>query len=231
MRSIFFLLIAFATTISQAHCQPPVAVTDSSESWFDSMIGVENSGIINGPEYKMEFLGASTNPFFEAGEVKGMVRYRHERFYVPILYDVYKDEIIVKHQSASGKSWFIKLDKKLVQEFMISEHLFRNFDRGFHEVLFESDDFLLVARLSKATQVQNGLVNYVQTVQFFLVTVDRWKRLWNGRSFMSMLATKEEKKALKLFTKQNHIKVRRLRNEELVKVAKFVNVLRNKNND
>jgi len=110
-------MIGFA---SHAQSQSSPSAPDV-ESWFDSVIGIANSGIIDGPEYKMEFVGYRSDPFLKADAVKGSVRYKGETFHVPLIYDIYKDELIIKHPRSSGNIWFVQLDKKLVGNFSL-EH-------------------------------------------------------------------------------------------------------------
>jgi hypothetical protein len=221
-------LIAFAASISQARAQTQITQAAANEIWFDEIIGIENSGILNGPEYKMELMGASSNPFFISGEVKGMLRYNQEVFYAPLLYDIYKDEIIVKHIGASGRAWLIRLEKKLVQEFTVSGHLFRNFDRGFHEVIYEGNNFLVVSKRSKQPYIRNRVTDYVSIDKFFIVDAGRWTSLRNKQGFINMLTSKEDKKKVKLFLNQNKIKVHKFRAEDMVKAGTFINALRNK---
>jgi hypothetical protein len=216
---IFCFFIVVVASISRGQCQAPTAAI---EKWFDKTVGIENSGVINGPEYRMEMRGASSNPFFDKGEAQGMIRYNNEVFFVPLLYDIYKDVIIVKHLSnLSGAAWFVQPDKKLVEEFIIADRLFRNFDRGYHQVLFENNDFALVSRRAKITQVRKGIFNYIEADRFFIVSSNRWTTVWGKKSFIKMLAGKEDKKKLKLFINQQQIKVRKFRDEDLVKVATF----------
>jgi hypothetical protein len=215
--------------VSDACAQAETTTSVSNEKWFDEIIGIENSGIINGPEYKMGMLAAHSNPFFVAGEEQGSVNYNSGVFYVPLIYDIYKDELIVKYMSASSRGWFIQLDKQYVDQFVIGKHVFRNFPgKGFYEVLFEKDNFQLVCKRAKALEVRKAIFNYVQNDQFFIVDSGEWKSVRNASGFINILTTKEDRKKIKLFIRQNHIKVRRFRDKELVEVVRFINVIQNK---
>jgi hypothetical protein len=196
-----------------------------TESWFDRSIGIENSGIINGPEYRMTMLGTSSNPFFESGETRGRISYDHQWYDVPILYDVYKDELVVKHLSASGRGWFINLEKTRVQSFMIGDRLFMNFSRGFHEVIFDTPGFQVVAKRAKVSMTRGRTFNYVVNDEYFIVESGRWRPLRGKGGFLKMV-DKEERRAVKLFIRQNNIRVRKFRSKELANVASFVNTIR-----
>jgi hypothetical protein len=224
VKLVSLLLVAYSTS---AYSQDQ-AMTASDKKKFDLITGIENSGVINGPQYKMQFRGASSNPFFGPGEVKGIVRYNEEVFYVTLLYDIYKDEIIVKHVNASAATWFIQLDKNLVQEFVIDGHMFKNFNGRFHDVLFEGDNLLLVSKRAKLDRARDQIINYFENDEFFIVDGTRWNRIANISTFEKILKSKEDKKQLRLFVKQNNIKVKKFRDEDLIRVATFVNELRTK---
>lgn len=200
----------------------------SSENWFDRNIGIENSGIINGPRYKMEFLGASSSPFFGTGESPGMITIDQRQYSATLLYDIYKDEIIVKHIANGGAGWFIQLDKNPVKEFVIANRLFRNFGGAFREVLFESNSLMVVAKRSKSRYIKSGIQNYVQNDEYFTLVNGDWKRLWTLSGLSGFLSTKEEKDKLKRFISVNDFKNRKFPDEHLVKVARFVDELRQK---
>jgi hypothetical protein len=215
---------SFSTLFSQDQSIPVIA----HELWFDQLVGVENSGVINGRQYRMELRGGSSNPFFGAGEAKGIVLYNNQKYYVPLLYDIFKDELIVKHLSTAGLAWFVQLDKKLVQEFSMSGRLFRKFGSGFYEVIFEGEHLLVLAKRSRIGQTQKGIFNYIDDDRFFLVNAGKREPLRSLLGFERVLDDKEEKKAFRAFVRERKIKVRKFRNEDLASVGKFLNELRNK---
>jgi hypothetical protein len=173
-------------------------------------------------------VSATGNPFYEAGEVNGIVRYAGHTYHVPLLYDIYKDELVVKHLSAKGVAWFIQLDKKVVAEFSFSNRLFRTFDRGYHEVMFEGSDFILLAKRSKISQLKRGVSVYERSDEFFLFDSSRWKRITGKSGFRSLLADKQDRESLNEFIRKNRLKLKKSREEDFVKAATYVNTLRNR---
>jgi hypothetical protein len=221
----FFVMLANGPL--NTYAQALTAATPGGE--LDNITGIENSGIINGAEYRMEFLGATTNPFFKPDAVEGSIRYgNNQEFYAPLLYDIFKDALIIKHFSSTGRVWLVQLDKKLVYEFTIDGHRFRNFNGAYREVLFDGDNLLLVSRKSKFAQTKNGIPDYRENEEYFLSRSGKWKRVLGTSAFRKMLDSKEDKRQLKLFLKENKIKVGKFRDDELARVAAFVNSLRNK---
>jgi hypothetical protein len=157
----------------------------------------------------------------------GTINIDGRNYSATLLYDIYKNEIIVKHINKSGHGWFIELDRNSVKEFTITGRLFTNFRGVFHEVLFRSAGLLVVAKRSKLRRVKGNIQNYIENNEYFLVSKNNWTRLWGDSSFKKLLRTKEEKEKLKQFLSVNKIKVRKHRDEELVKVAGFIDGLLN----
>jgi hypothetical protein len=226
-RVVTLIALCLIGTCLPAFSQPQAIDPAPVESYFDSLIGIENSGIINGRQYKMALPGARSSPFFGPGEVHGVVRYHQQTFDAPLLYDIFKDEIVVKHISSQGVAWFIQLDKKFVEGFNLSGRLFRNFSRGFHEAIFEGDDFLILAKRSRAQRQERGAMNYIDIDRYFFVEHDHWNSLFNKNSFLKVLDSKEDKKAFRLFVRENRIKIRKFRQDDLMKVGEYLSKLRN----
>jgi hypothetical protein len=224
------LVLCFITLVSfwkEVYCQPNDSTILSTLTWFDQTIGIENSGVVNGAEYKIARLGGSSTPFFESGESNGTVVYNNQRYNAVLLYDIFQDALVLKHFSKSGRVWLVELHKEMVEEFIISNRTFRKFDRGYHELLFEGRDFSVVARRSKAEKVQNGIFNYYETDQFFIVEHGNWKPL-TGKSRFEKMLKKADKPKLNSFLHEHHIKINKFRKEDLVQVAKFIESLRYK---
>jgi hypothetical protein len=198
----------------------------TNEKWFDSIVGVENSGIINGPEYKVELQGAKSNPFLGKEEPNGIVVYDGKVYAVPLLYDIYKDELVVKHLTSSGRAWLIQLEKSLVSEFIVNGRRFRNFGsgRGFHEIIFESTNLQVLAKRAKRYEVRKTIFNYVQYDRLFIKRLDEWTPFSRSSGFMKVLPDKRQRKELKMFLNQSKIGGR-LSNTELHKVSEFLDEL------
>jgi hypothetical protein len=214
--------MATASSIAQTGIVRPATV----ETWFDSIVGTENSGIINGPQYKVELQGRRSNPFFGEGEVNGIVHFDGKLYSVPLIYDIYKDELVVKHLAQSGRAWFIQLDKKRVDEFVLSGRLFRNFDRGYHEVLFDGNNFVVLAKRTKTYEVRKSVFNYYEFDRTFIKSSNRWIASGRISTLLKIIPRGDEKEA-KAFFNKNKIHGR-LAGEKLMKAAAFVDELLNR---
>ena len=191
--------------------------------WFDAQIGIENTGILNGKGYTPSQMGSASHPFYNASPVDGAVVFNDQLFHVPLLYDVFRDVLVVSHLSASGRGWFIHLEKELVDGFEMAGHYFRNYDRGFHEVLFEGKNLALVAKRNKISQLKNRIYNYIKNDRYFVIDDGDWRLITGKSRLIKLLNGKADQKELKKFMKQNRIKVRRHNDTDLVKVMEFIN--------
>lgn len=219
----FILLFVSATPAVAQRPSPPSAAIGN---WFDQTIGVENSGLINGVQYKMSFLGASSNPFFGDGTLQGTIRFKGEVYNANIMYDCYQDVVIVKHISSSGQAWFIQPDKRSVEEFTIGNHVFRKLNDAWHGIFFESKDMKVVAKRAKRQSVNRSISNYTVNDEFFIVEGKNWTRFKTISAFEKLLTSKNDKEEFTSFIKQNKIRTRKFSDEDLIKAATFVSNLR-----
>ncbi len=136
---------------------------DSSEreyyNWFDSQVGVENTGLFNGTRYRELYrIRDGKHKFFQSPEfLTGNLLYDGQPYYdIPMKYDLFEDELIIELQAASGKS-ILKLLKDEVEGFEIDGHKFRHLRDtkvyrsaddidGFYEVLSETSSILLLKK-------------------------------------------------------------------------------------
>ena len=125
-------------------------------NWFDSQVGVENTGLFNGIRYRELYrVRDGKHKFFQSPEfLTGNLLYDGQPYYdIPMKYDLFEDQLIIELQAVSGKS-ILKLLKDEVDGFEIDGHKFRhlrdtevyrsgdNID-GFYEVLSETSSILL----------------------------------------------------------------------------------------
>lgn len=215
-------LLTLAAIASPAQSAPPSA----SKEWFDQITGIESAGIINGTEYKMAMMSAASNPFFGTGEFKGQVLYENQWYSVTLLFDAFKDALVVKHLSATGRAWFIELDKTRVQQFVLSGRTFKNLSRGYNEIIFDSPQFQVVCKRAKVSQLKNRVFTYITHDEFFIIESGRWRPLRSKGAFLKLVESKEDKAAVTDFIRQNGIRFRKFRSEDLQKIATFINRLR-----
>lgn len=199
------------------------------EIWFDSIVGVENSGIVNGPEYKVSVRGKNTHPFFLTGETSGKVIIQGQEYTAPLMYDVYANALVLKHISSSGSAWFVELEKEKVTAFEIFDHTFKNFEgKGFYDVLLEAPTLTLVVERTKKVVIKDRTMKYNTVDYFYLIDNKKWRPLRNKASITRLVDTKEKVRALKKFIRGEKIRTKGSFNEKnLIKILAYCETLRN----
>ena len=142
---------------------PGVQAQDSSQrayyNWFDSQVGVENTGLFNGIRYRELYrVRDGKHKFFQSPEfLTGNLLYDGQPYYdIPMKYDLFEDELIIELQANSGTS-ILKLLKDEVDGIEIDGHTFRHLRGtkvfrsgddidGLFEVLSETSSILLLKK-------------------------------------------------------------------------------------
>ncbi|MDC8004753.1 hypothetical protein POV27_11880 [Aureisphaera galaxeae] len=130
------------------------AQNSASESnyytWYDAIVGIENTPLFNGVEYIEGYKTTRENHkfFINQSFYEGRVDYDGQSYYnISLKYDIYEDELIANLESEAQKS-LLQLIKSKVAQFTIGTHTFINVtDReaqnngieGFHERLAENN--------------------------------------------------------------------------------------------
>lgn len=89
-------------------------------------------------------------PYFDFSYKTGTINYFNEEFIdVPLLYDIYMDEVILEHRDVKGYLHEIQLFKEEINKFSIENHQFikissdtmtgGEFASGFYEVLYDGN--------------------------------------------------------------------------------------------
>ncbi len=132
-------------------------------NWFDSKIGIENTGIYNGIIYKEKFRTENGNHkyYLTSQFINGNIIYNGQPYYnVEMKYDIYEDNLIIKLHDESEYS-IIQLINDKVDEFSINNHKFlkisekhENFFNeaisGFYEISYQSKHLKLLKKHIKS---------------------------------------------------------------------------------
>jgi hypothetical protein len=125
---------------------------------FDSIVGVSNTGIFDGIEYREKYVTINGNhKYFQTSEyLIGNIIYNEQPYYdIEMKYDLYNDELIVKLRNNIG-FFVIKLIKEKIDNFTINNHSFvkitsndKKFNSEIFEILFKSNDLILYKKHKK----------------------------------------------------------------------------------
>lgn len=136
---------------------PAQEVQDSTAAfkWFDAVVGVENTGLLNGIEYIEQHVSVNDRQKFLGSVLftRGSVVYNGQPFYdVEMKYNVYDDVLLLR--GIGNKP--LQLHKSRVREFSINGLHFLNIREdstaavnGFHEVILDTDTLTLLKKHTK----------------------------------------------------------------------------------
>ena len=147
---------------------------------------------------------------------------------VPILYDLYKDQVIVQHFNEYIR---ISLISEKVKEFTIEDHLFVRIERdsiqnpvlktGFYDVLHK-DNLELLARRTKLieeTVTDHLEQDFIEKNSYYIKKNGAYKIVKSYKGLQEIL--KEKSKEIRRYLKKNKIKYRKDKETAIVLAVKF----------
>lgn len=222
------LLTLLSLTLSGQSSRHLSSRFSGKETWFDSIVGVANSGIVNGPEYILYVKGAKTHPFFLTGETSGKVIMQDQIYVAPIKYDTHSQALVLRHVGHDSSSRLIELEKEKVIEFELFGHRFKNFEgRGFYDVLLETNSLSLAVNRTKKTFIKDRMLDFYPTDFFYLYEEGKWTVLRKKSSIVKLGGTREKSRLLRKFMRGQRIKRGGFFDEaKLIKVIVYYDTLR-----
>jgi hypothetical protein len=230
----YFITLCFSCAAGLLFAQqtesfPMLKSIADKEVWFDQQVGIENSGIINGDEYKAGLRALSSHPFFTQNEVMGSVEYKGQLFYVPLMFDVHQGVLILKYKDEASASRFIELNKSDIKGFRILTSIFKKIEgKGFYEVLVETPRISLLVQRSKQLDLKSGVAEYNWFNTYYMVIDGEWKVLRNNASVKKIFQDKERQRAVSGFMRDEKIRVRKFKDDQLIRLMLFCRDLQNK---
>ncbi|UMB59839.1 hypothetical protein MHL31_12225 [Lutibacter sp. A80] len=114
--------------------------------WFDTVVGVGNTDLYNGIQYKRIYNTINNNHeyFLSPNFIKGTVLYSDQPYFdIYLKYDIYNDELIANLPSFNSYNT-IQLIQQKVTSFSFNNHNFVKLSAenvsGFYEILFEDSN-------------------------------------------------------------------------------------------
>lgn len=204
---------------------------DNKEKWFDQVVGIENTPLLNGREYSIAFRGATTHPFFGTRDLTNEQVVCRGRMYtnIQLLYDTYGDILVLRHRDSRGLYTLIELDKKYVDRFTLQGHQFRKMNNekspeasladGYFEVVYDGEYVKLVAKHQKESYVNASSRDYRASVRYFFVKGRQWSEVRNNSSAFNLIPG--GKRQIAAFIKKNKIRMGRHEEQKLASVAMY----------
>ena len=234
-----FLLFAFELALAplagaQEFTSQPLDYAQR-ELWFDEIVGSENTGLINGPEYFIAFQGGPTNPFFGSLELSDNQLWFDQAYYpkVQLMYDIYTDMLVVRHRDKNGIFSMIALDQSKIEGFTLHNHHFRKLtnrkslgghvDNGYYDILYTGKHVMVAAKRMKVETQTTSRVEYKADDRYYFIRDNQWVSL-GGLSSISGLM-KENANEIKAFAKSNKINLKKRNEQEMKAIANFCDTL------
>jgi hypothetical protein len=129
---------------------------------FDEIVGIDNTGINNGIEYKEKYRVANKSyPYFNSPYfLIGSIEYDGDLYFnLNMKYNLYEQEIILQVKSRNSSEVRIKLFKDKIKSFTIGNHQFVKISSidsnafnifGFYEVTYNDQGFSLLIKHKKS---------------------------------------------------------------------------------
>jgi len=213
------------------HAQYGMAELDLDKdvsTWFDEQIGKDQTPLVAGI-YQETYLSTNSHPLFlEKYWISGTLKYRGETFQdVSMLYNIHQDFLVIRHPTQLLLSnQPIRLEKNLVDWFILNSYYFKNFrdlntESGFYNVLFEGTQFQLISKRSKKETIErnNNTLNFEKDDAFFLYKENGLHLIKNKSGFIKTYP--ELKKEIKSFVKKNSLNINPNNEQSLTTLAKF----------
>jgi len=235
-----FGLVMTGTVSAQSDAYTYAFDVSQKEVSFDHLVSIENSGLINGVEYLIPFKGFTTHPFFDSNTgSKGEVFYNQQLYKeVTLLYDLFGDNLVLRYLNPNKTYSLIQLRKEKIDYFNLPAHRFRRYEgsasekvinatEGFHEVLFDGNAISLLVKRKKLNKVVDGRVEYIPENLYYFLRDNQWT-LVTGKSSVYNI-DKQHKEEISSFVKNNRIRVSKKKDDDLVKLAAYIDNLIKKN--
>jgi hypothetical protein len=230
--SLILLLITKSSFAQESGADQAFAY-EHKELWFDQIVKLENTSLINGPEYFIPFQAATTHPFFGSRELTNEeLQYDHQRYInIPLLYDIFSDILILRIQDKNNLFAMVQIDKTKVEGFTLFHHQFKKLtnpkesgsNSSYFEILYEGKNIMLVAKRIKGKHILDGRTEFQQEDKFYFIRNNQWAHLTGNSSYYELM--KNDKVRILAFIKSQNIKVRKQNERDMIAIADFCNSL------
>jgi hypothetical protein len=192
-----------------------------------------NYDLINGKEYIVYHKINHSNPFYKSSTLASGCVYANDRTFCDfkLIYDIYKDELVVNFLNTSGYLKLASLNQHFVDSFDISINnitsrflnlKFRPEDHmknGYYEIKHRGKTLLLIRHIKIATQV-NSQDDYPESETKYLFINGQFQKISSLRKFCRLFG--EQHTMMKKFIKSIQIyNFRKITDEELVTVLAY----------
>lgn len=197
---------------------------------YDSLIGIENIGLINGTPHFVDFRSKNSHPFFESiNWQEGEIRLRDQVYpNVRIKYDTYKQVLVLGVEKQEGRLTPVQLQGMGISSFQIGPSVFKNIQNesppvgnSFYEILYEGKELSLLAKRIKSDEVNEKTlsVEFKENDKLYLHLNGVLTEFKRRGTFYSLFP--KQKNSIKSYIKENKLKVNDKSLDHLIKLASY----------
>ena len=155
--------------------------------WFDHIVKIDNSALMNGELYSMYPKANYGDQFFKSKYFTRGTVYTSSQLYpdIMLLFDIENDQLILKHPDSTRFDG-IQLNMEEIQRFIIHEHTFQRFsglNNRIYDVLFQGEHISLLGKYLKELKTDNTGLIYKERTEYFIYYQ---KKLYPFKKFKSL---------------------------------------------
>lgn len=183
--------------------------------WFDASVGQENTGLIDGFEYRELYQTRNGNHKFYVSSsfLNGNIAYKGQLYFdVKIKYDLHEDEVILKIPTQTI-THTIQLIKEKVDSFSINDSEFvfltnvMGYKDGFYEIIFKSDDISMYKKnIKTSNKYYSGrsiFYSFSYKEEYLLLYKDKYHKIKKTKKSLTKILP-DNKKEIDLFYKSQN---------------------------
>ncbi|TDB63446.1 hypothetical protein [Arundinibacter roseus] len=233
MRLVFIGLALAATVGLPGFGQQRVSPSDPvpsgrvyAQALYDSAV-VETQHLYNGPQYFIYASREKEHQFLGSREWQmGSVRYDGQQFdSIPILFDIALDQVVINYVKGFGQ---VRLQNEKIDYFTLPGHRFVRVvagqdsfpglrSTGFYDVVYGGPTRLLVRRIKERQErieETRVLAEFPYKEFFYVYHQNSFHIIRSKKALLTLLG--DQKKALKKFSRENHLKFKKNREAALL---------------
>lgn len=203
-------------------------------TWYDAALGQENSPVLEGTFYKLEYAALDKNPYFQGAQwAKSELQYNGQ-FYsqVSLLYNAYKDLLLIRNTTLQLSSIEpTLLNQQKVDGFMMHDREFvhlkdslaPSYGPGFYEKFFTGDSISFFIKRIKNEYVRAKEIEFISEDLFFLFDGENYVKYTGKKSLYKNFPTL--KTPLKTYGSQLKTRMHRGEEEGMLKLLNYCDEL------
>ncbi len=213
IKPMTILLLLIPLWSNAQHALKGLSLSVHPAQWFDQQLGKDKSELYAGVYEPLIRASAENHPYFiNANWYPSSIGYRDQSFEkIELLYDVFRDLIIMHHHNSDFAPFPVLLHQDQVQWFTVREHLFVNYldpaprrPSGFYDQIFSGEKVVFLAKRVKIDRVDDGQIEIIAKDRYLIALEGDFQGVASGKALLKLM--KPYKAALKPYIRKYKIR-------------------------